>query len=181
MSKELHDYGLIYSPLQKKYFSFVRVVEHFIPYILSTPVKAYVLYPPIKMILSQQVREGRWSNWLEKLQEFDIKVRPPKVVKGEGLYKLISGINVVNLSPEDKDSTQNYQSDWYKYLVPYLHSGQFTMMMSSREKRALKMKENPYVIISRILFSRNFDGVLLRCFLFQKDEKTLKDMDEGTY
>ena len=55
------------------------------------------------------------------------------------------------------------------------------MMMSSREKRALKMKENPYVIISRILFSRNFDGVLLRCFLFQKDEKTLKDMDEGTY
>ena len=61
-------------------------------------VKAYVPYPPVKMILSQPLREGRWANWLEKLQEFDIEVKPLKVVKGQGLYKRISGIDAINLS-----------------------------------------------------------------------------------
>lgn len=98
MSKELYDYGLRYSPLEKKYFILVRAVSHFIPYILNTLFKAYVLYPPMNMMLSKSLREGRWANWLEKLQEFDIEVRTLKVVKGKGLYKLFGGIDVVNLS-----------------------------------------------------------------------------------
>lgn len=61
-------------------------------------MKAYVLYTPIKMMLIQLLREGRWANWLAKFQEFDIEVRTLKEVKGQGLYKLISGIDAINLS-----------------------------------------------------------------------------------
>jgi hypothetical protein len=55
-------------------------------------VIAYVPYPPIKMMLSQQLREGRWANWLAKLQEYDIEIKPLKVVKGQGLCKLLVGL-----------------------------------------------------------------------------------------
>ena len=83
MSKELHDYELRYSPLEKQVFALVRVVSYFRPYILNNSIKAYVPDPPIKMMLSQPLQEGTWANWLEKLQEYDIEVRPLKAIKGK--------------------------------------------------------------------------------------------------
>lgn len=99
ISKELHDYELRYSPLEKQAFALVRVVSHFRPYILTIAIKAYFPHPLVKMMLSQPFQEGRWANWLEKLKEFDIEVRLLKAVKGQGLCKLIIRIDVVNLSP----------------------------------------------------------------------------------
>ena len=44
----------------------------------------------MKMILNQQLREGKWANWLAKIQECDIEIKPLKAVKGNGLCKLIA-------------------------------------------------------------------------------------------
>lgn len=66
----------------------------------------------------------------------------------------------MNLSPQAIVSTQDYQNDWYKYLVAYFKYRQFPIMMSSKEKRAPKMKAIFYVLVSRILFRINYDGVL---------------------
>ena len=52
-------------------------------------------------------------------------------------------------------------------------------MMSSKEKRALRMKVNSYVLVSRILFKRNYDGVLLRCLIVENIHEILKEMHEG--
>ena len=62
MNKELHDYDLRYSPLEKRVFALVRVVAYFKHYMLNNPVKAYVPNPPIKMMLKEPLREGRWTN-----------------------------------------------------------------------------------------------------------------------
>ena len=56
MSKEKHDYELRYSPLEKQTFALVRVFAYFRPYILNNPIKAYVLHPPVKMMLSQPLQ-----------------------------------------------------------------------------------------------------------------------------
>ena len=73
-------------------------------------------------MLSQPLREGRCANWLEKLQEFNIEVRPMKVVKGQGICNLMSDIDAVNLSipPPGIDCTLNYRNYWYRHLVLYL-------------------------------------------------------------
>ena len=97
MRKELHDYELKYSSLEKQAYALVKEVGHFQTYLLNTPFTSLVPYPLVKMMLSQPLREGRWENWLAKLQEFDIEVRPMKVVKWQGICKLMSGIDVVNL------------------------------------------------------------------------------------
>ena len=52
-------------------------------------------------------------------------------------------------------------------------------MMSPKEKRALEMKENSYVLVLGILFNKNYDGVLLRCFHIKKTHEILKEMHEG--
>lgn len=130
MSKELHDYELRYSPLEKQAFALFRVIPYFRSYIFNNPVKAYVPHPPIKMMLIQPLREGRWANWLAKLQEYDFEVRPLKVVKGRGVCKLIVGIDVVNLSSQAVVAN-DYKNYLYKDLVAYLKLGQFLIMMSS--------------------------------------------------
>ena len=88
-----------------------------------------------------------------------------KMVKGEGICNLMSSINVVNLSipPPRIDCTFNYINDWYQQFVLFHEMGQFPVAMSSKEKSDLEMKVNSYVLISGILFKRNFNGVLLRC------------------
>jgi hypothetical protein len=37
------------------------------------------------MLLNQQLGEGKWANWLEKIQEYDIEIKPLKEIQGQGL------------------------------------------------------------------------------------------------
>ena len=85
MSKELHDYELWYSPLKKHAFALVMAISYFITYILNNLVKAYVLNADVKMMLRQPLQDGKWANLLTKLHEYDIEVRPSKVVMGQGV------------------------------------------------------------------------------------------------
>jgi hypothetical protein len=89
MSKTLHDYELRYSELEKEALSLVKTVAHFRTYILNSHAIAYVPSSPMKMLLNQKLREGKWLNWLEKIQEYEIEIKPLKVFKGQGLCKLI--------------------------------------------------------------------------------------------
>jgi len=50
--------------------------------------------------------------------------------------------------------------------------------MSSKERRALNMKANQYVLVE-ILFQINFDGMLLRCNDSMKAKKVLVEFHEG--
>jgi hypothetical protein len=51
--------------------------------------------------------------------------------------------------------------------------------MSSKERRTLKMKTNHYVLVSGVLFRRNFDGVLLRCLDHSKSREILQEFHSG--
>jgi hypothetical protein len=85
MRKTLHDYELRYLELEKQSLSLVKAIAHFRMYILKSHVIAYVPSSPVKMLLNKQLREGKWANWLEKIQEYDIEIKPLKVIKGQGL------------------------------------------------------------------------------------------------
>jgi hypothetical protein len=56
----------------------VRLVAHFQTYILNSHGIAYVPSSPVKMLLNQQLREGKWENWLAKIHEYDIEIEPLK-------------------------------------------------------------------------------------------------------
>jgi hypothetical protein len=71
------------------------------------------------------------------------------------------------------------RSEWYKDIIFYLKLGQFPVGMTTKERRSLKMKSNSYVLVSGILFQRNFDGMLLRCLSHSKSIEIMKEMHEG--
>jgi hypothetical protein len=35
------------------------------------------------MLLNKKLREGKWANWLAKIQEYDIEIKPSKEIKGK--------------------------------------------------------------------------------------------------
>jgi hypothetical protein len=122
MSKCLQEYELKYSLVEKHTFSLIKDVSYFKSYILTSHVIVYVPYPPIKTMLSQQIREGISANWLAKLQVCDIEINTLKFVRGQGLCKLIGGNEVVNIDSSNRKnlSTQDgivTKYEWYKDII----------------------------------------------------------------
>jgi hypothetical protein len=88
----------------------------------------------------QPNNDGRRGKWLAKIQDYDLEVKPSKMVKGQGLEKLLSksnfralGINhfeshnsLPNIEESD-DQTPTIQIDdkfssssWYNNIILYL-------------------------------------------------------------
>jgi len=71
----------------------------------------------------------------------------------------------LNIIPPYKyDATTQYFSisnyEWYKYIIFYLKGAKILNAISPKEQKSLKIKSNHYVLVSTILFKRNFDGML---------------------
>ena len=62
-------------------------------YILHAKVLAYVPSATVKDVLTHPDIDGRRAKWTTKIIEFDIEVNPTKLVKGQGLAKLMSKEN----------------------------------------------------------------------------------------
>jgi hypothetical protein len=85
------------------------------------------------MLLKQQLREGKWANWLEKIQEYDIDIKPLKEIKGKGLFKLIVNGDSVDGMISISVGEPLADLEWYKDIIFYLRSGQFLVTMNSKE------------------------------------------------
>ena len=140
----------------------VKAVEHFQTYILNSHFIAYVPLSPVKRFLNQQLREGKWANWMEKIQEYDIEIKPLKVVKGQGLCNLIVNSDYVDGIISISVGEPLVYLEWHKVIIFYSRSRKFTVTMNPKEQRTLNMKASQYVFIFDILFKRNYDGILLR-------------------
>jgi hypothetical protein len=113
MRKTLHDYELRYSELEKQALALVKSSTLSDVYIKSHII-AYVPSSPVKMLLNQQLREGKWANWLEKIQEYDIEIKPLKAIKGQGLCKLIMNGDSVDGMISISVGEPLADSEWYK-------------------------------------------------------------------
>jgi hypothetical protein len=54
---------------------------------------SYVPNSVIKGVLIQPDNEGRRGKWISKMQEYDLEIKPTKMVKGQGLDKLMAESN----------------------------------------------------------------------------------------
>ena len=62
-------------------------------YILHAKIIAYVPSAAVKDVLTQPDIDGKRAKWIAKLIEFDVEVKPTKLVKGLGLSKLMAKEN----------------------------------------------------------------------------------------
>ena len=92
-SKTLRDAELKYDPIEKQAYDLIKSLKAFRIYILHTKVLAYVPSASVKDVLTWPDIDGKRAKWIAKLIEFDIEVEPTKLVKGQGLAKLMAEEN----------------------------------------------------------------------------------------
>jgi hypothetical protein len=123
--------------MENKAYDLVKYLKDFRFYVLQSKVFAYVPSTSVKEILIQPDIDGKRSKWIAKILEFDLEMKPTKLVSGQGLARLLkesnckdSGINFMNINIEnqqvesvDKHSHANPNlagCTWYKDIIYFL-------------------------------------------------------------
>ena len=84
-------------------------------YILHSHIISHVPTSDVKDILTQLDPKGRRGKWIAFLLEYDLKIKPTKLIKGQGLAKLMTqsscdALNVhmiAELSVEEQNPMDN--------------------------------------------------------------------------
>ena len=86
----LHDAKLENNILEKKTYALVKSLKAFQMYVLQSSIIAFVPIVAVKDILIQRDSEGKRGKWIAKIQEYELEIRPTKLIKGQGLAKILS-------------------------------------------------------------------------------------------
>ena len=79
--------------MEKKAYAYVKALKEFRVYILHSHSIVFVPSAAIKDILTQAEPGGRRAKWIATSLEYDIEITPTKLVKGQGLAKLMTQSN----------------------------------------------------------------------------------------
>jgi len=88
-SKALRDAPLKYNIMEEQDFSLVKAIKDFRVYILCSHVIDYVPNVVVKDILTQDGPDGKRGKWISTILEYDLEIKPTKLIKGQGLAKLM--------------------------------------------------------------------------------------------
>jgi hypothetical protein len=177
----------------------VKALKAFRTYVLHSKIIAYVPTSAVKDILVQPDSDGKRGCWLAKIQEFDLEIKPTKLVKGKGLAKLLAESNLraldINcLQGEDEDAhsqepdDQSYpneveekfmSSDWYKDIVFYLLNLKCPDRLTAAKCRTLKLHAVKYCISENQLYWKDPLGFLLVCLVEPETPRVIEEFHEG--
>jgi hypothetical protein len=193
-SKVLRDAEVKYELLEKQAYALIKSLKAFRVYILQAKVIAYVPSSSVKDVLIQPDIDGKRSKWIAKLIEFDVEIKPTKLVKGQGLAKLLAEencklleINLVSVNADNVQSSEDKGSEemqvsahlanckWYSHIIHFLQTLSVPSDLTKTQGRALKLKAMNFCINSNLLFWKNPIGLLLRCI---NQEEAAKVMTE---
>lgn len=157
----IRDGALKYNIIEKQALALVKALKDFRVYILHSHIIAYVPSAAIKDVLVQENPEGRRGKWIAALLEYDVEIKPTKLIKGQGLAKLMAETNLqvldINLiaamTDEDEESTpvqvsnMFLSSPWHVDLLYVLQNLSSPPGMPRNKSRTLKLKAAKFCII----------------------------------
>jgi hypothetical protein len=110
-SRALRDAEMRYDIMEKQAYALVKSLKDFRIYVLHSKIVAYVPSASVKEILIQPDIDGKRSKWIAKIMEFDLEMKPTKLVKGQGLARLLAesnckalGVNFMNINSENQQA-----------------------------------------------------------------------------
>ena len=80
-SKALRDAPLKYNIMEKQALTLVKALKYFWVYFLHSHIIAFVPHTVVKDILSQDL-DGKRGKWIATVIEYDLEIRPTKLIKG---------------------------------------------------------------------------------------------------
>lgn len=88
-SKVMRDAELRYDIIEKQAYALIQALKAFRIYVLYSDITPYVPNHVVKTILTKPDTNGRRGRWIAKILEFDLEIKTTKLVKGQGLAKLL--------------------------------------------------------------------------------------------
>jgi hypothetical protein len=124
--------------------------------------------------------------WIVVILEYDIEIKPTKLIKGQGLSKLMFESNfhaldikfLVAVDEQEEQETPNVKevflnSPWYTDLIFFLHNLQAPPGLTNTKSRFIKLKALKYCILDGNLYWKDPGGILLNCLLKDEADKVL--------
>eukprot|EP00253_Pinus_taeda_P001920 PITA_01920 len=81
-SRTIRDVALKYNSIEKQALALVKALKYFLVYILHSHILSYVPNAVVKDVLVQTDPEGRTGKWNAALLEYDVEIKPTKLIKG---------------------------------------------------------------------------------------------------
>ena len=188
-SKALRDAPLKYQIMEEQAYAPVKAIKDFKVYILFSHIIAYVPNTVVKDILTQEGIESKRGKWIANILEYDIEIKPTKMIKGQGLAKLMIDTNFQALDINELDNGQEMmtpqisqaflESPWYADIIYVLLNLQTPPGLSRTKTRFLKMKASKFCILDNVLFWKNHQGILLSCLTKDETDKVMKEFHAG--
>lgn len=139
--------------MEKEAYAFVQAIKDFRVFILHSHVIAYVPNNVVKDILTQPEPDGKRGTWIVILLEYDMEVKPTKLVKGLCLARLMEesdcdvlGLNFMldDIGAEGIVTPEEIKifflsSPWYKDIIFVLRNLQVPPEMERTKARFLKL------------------------------------------
>ena len=91
-NKALRDAPLKYNIMEKQVVALIKALKDLRIYILHSHIIAFVPHTVVKDILNQDP-DGKRGKWIAIILEYDLEIRPTKLIKGQGLEKLMAESN----------------------------------------------------------------------------------------
>jgi hypothetical protein len=125
MSKVLRDSKLNYTITEKQAYSLVKSLNHFRTYVGYNKIKTFFPYPMVKDVLSQSDFLGSRGKWMSQIEEYDLEIKPCKIIKGQGLAKILIEGNQEAIEVREKEQVnvvigEIKNDEWYSYIIYYL-------------------------------------------------------------
>ena len=78
--------------MEKQAFALVKALKDFRVYILHSHIIAFVPNLVVRDILTQDP-DGKRGKWIAVILEYDLEIKPTKLIKGQGLARLMAESN----------------------------------------------------------------------------------------
>ena len=142
--------------MEKQAYALVKALKDFRVYILHSHIIAYVPNIVVKDILSQDP-DGKRGKWIAAILEYDLEIKPTKLIKGQGLAQLMAesnlqalDINMVDALDEQEElpaptvEEQFQNSPWYADILYVLTNLNAPPNLSKTKVRFLKLTTRNY-------------------------------------
>jgi hypothetical protein len=113
--KALRDVEIKHDMMEIQAYTLVKYLKAFKIYVLHSKFIAYVPSASMKDIFIQPDIDGRRSKCIAQILEFDLEIKPTKLVKGQGLAKVLAKsnckdlmVNYVNICSENQQVELSY-------------------------------------------------------------------------
>eukprot|EP00253_Pinus_taeda_P013301 PITA_13301 len=137
--------------------------------------------------------EGRRGKWIATLLEYDVEIKPTKLVKGQGLAKLIAESNlhaldinlIIAMTDENEEGTSVqvsemfFLSPWYSDIIYVLKNISPLPDIARNKARTVKLKAAKFCILNSTLYWKDPGGILLNCLVEEEAKKAMEDFHEG--